>query len=151
MVIDSGQTVLALDALDETRDLRHEVIRLLAEFLEGLSRDVEVVVSTRDVAYAVVGPDRLTYCSANTLEDCLEGWKATLPHRPAGGALIRHPWDLVERNARQLALDAQECLPGRGRPDGVGLVGPASGLVVDPTARIDPMVVREGSGGKKAR
>jgi hypothetical protein len=50
--IDGGEVLLALDALDEARGMRHEVIRLLAEFLEGLSADVEVVVSTRDVAYA---------------------------------------------------------------------------------------------------
>src|SRR5262249_54528761 len=36
-----------------------------------------------EVAYAVVGPDRLTYCSANTLDDCLEAWKNSLPHRAA--------------------------------------------------------------------
>ena len=50
--IDGGEVLLALDALDEARDMRHEVIRLLSEFLEGLSEDVEMVVSTRDVAYA---------------------------------------------------------------------------------------------------
>src|SRR5262249_5769612 len=27
-----------------------------------------------EVAYAVVGPDRLTYASPNTLDDCLETW-----------------------------------------------------------------------------
>src|SRR5262249_193969 len=40
------------------------------------------------VAYAVVGPDLLTYCSGETLVDCLSCWKDALPHRPAGGTMI---------------------------------------------------------------
>lgn len=51
-VIDSGRVLLAFDALDESRDRRHEVIRLLSAFLGDVSDDAEVVVSTRDVAYA---------------------------------------------------------------------------------------------------
>jgi hypothetical protein len=58
-----------------------------------------------EAAYAVLGPDHLTSCSPNTLSDCLETWKATLPHRPAGGVLVRHLWDVVEHNAGQIALD----------------------------------------------
>jgi UDP-N-acetylglucosamine diphosphorylase/glucosamine-1-phosphate N-acetyltransferase len=100
-----------------------------------------VAMVNDEVAYAVLGPDRLTYCSPNTLEDCLESWKATLPHRPAGGALLAYPWDLVAHNARQISADATDCLPGRGRPEGVSVVGPSDRLVVDPTARLDPQVV----------
>src|SRR5262249_15761874 len=28
-----------------------------------------------EIAYAVVGPEHLTYCSATAVEDCLESWK----------------------------------------------------------------------------
>src|SRR5262249_42181747 len=38
-----------------------------------------------EMAYAVVGPDQLRYCSPSTLSDCLETWKNTLPRHPAGG------------------------------------------------------------------
>src|SRR5712692_10583018 len=44
------------------------------------------------VAYAVVGPDQLANCSASTLADCLETWKHTLPHQPAGGRLVNYLW-----------------------------------------------------------
>lgn len=50
--IDGGEVLLVLDALDEARNMRHEVIRLLSEFLDAVSADVELVVSTRDVTYA---------------------------------------------------------------------------------------------------
>ncbi len=106
-----------------------------------------VALAGDEVAYAVVGPDRLTYCSANTLEDCLETWKNTLPHCPAGGRLVGYLWDLVGHNAEQLCLDFAA---GEGRRgDGPAaapsvppaVVGPAGRLLVDPTARLDPLVV----------
>ena len=64
-----------------------------------------------EVAYAVLGPDHLADCSPNTLDDCLEKWKATLPHRPAGGTLLRYLWEVVSRflvaNALFLAAPSQ--------------------------------------------
>src|SRR5262245_47340178 len=64
-----------------------------------------VALSGDAVAYAVVGPDLLTSCQSETLDDCLRHWAETLPQRPAGGALVARPWDLVEHNAAQLCGD----------------------------------------------
>src|SRR6266576_6802245 len=50
------------------------------------------------VAYAVVGPEMLTYCSPNTIDDCIEVWKRTLPRRGAGGILFQYLWEIVDRN-----------------------------------------------------
>src|SRR5262245_20309207 len=61
------------------------------------------------VAYAVVGPELLTYCSEDTLDDCLSSWKEALPYRPAGGLMISYPWDLVENNPAQLCADFDRC------------------------------------------
>jgi UDP-N-acetylglucosamine diphosphorylase/glucosamine-1-phosphate N-acetyltransferase len=101
-----------------------------------------------EVAYAVLGPDRLTYCSANTLDDCLETWKNSLPHRPAGGRLIAYPWDLVRHNGEQIALDFASGGGGDGlRPPHPALAGPADRLLLDPTARVDPLVRLDTTGG----
>ena len=64
-----------------------------------------VAMVGEEVAYAVVGPNLLTYCSSNTLEDCLETWKNTLPHHQAGGQMINYPWDLVQCKPTRLAAD----------------------------------------------
>jgi UDP-N-acetylglucosamine diphosphorylase/glucosamine-1-phosphate N-acetyltransferase len=102
------------------------------------------------VAYAVVGPDLLTYCSQDTLDDCLSRWQDTLPHRPAGGALVSYPWDLVENNPAQLhadfALLASAAVP-EAQPEQLTVVGPRTRLLVDPTARVEPLVVIDTTGG----
>jgi UDP-N-acetylglucosamine diphosphorylase/glucosamine-1-phosphate N-acetyltransferase len=109
-----------------------------------------VALLGEEVAYAVVGSDRLTYCSPNTLEDCLETWKHTLPHVRAGGRLLTYLWELVNHNAEQLCLDFQHGLTTRpdevGTP-GLGLVGRADCLLLDPTAQLDPMVVADTTRG----
>ena len=102
------------------------------------------------VAYAVVGPELLTYCSQETLEDCLNRWKETLPQQPAGGALISYPWDLIEHNAAQLHADFERCASAAApaaQPAHIAVVGPKELLLVDPTARLDPFVVVDTSGG----
>lgn len=50
--IEAGQVQLLFDALDETGQERHELLRRLKQFVGALSADAEVVVATRDVAYA---------------------------------------------------------------------------------------------------
>jgi UDP-N-acetylglucosamine diphosphorylase/glucosamine-1-phosphate N-acetyltransferase len=102
------------------------------------------------VAYAVVGPELLTYCSPETLDDCLARWKETLPHHPAGGSVIAYPWDLVEHNAAQLGADFDACAAAarpEARPAHVHVVGPRERFLVDPTARLDPLVVVDTTGG----
>jgi hypothetical protein len=47
-----GGIALMLDALDETHARRADVVRELQDFLVGVSSDVEVLLATRDVAYA---------------------------------------------------------------------------------------------------
>jgi UDP-N-acetylglucosamine diphosphorylase/glucosamine-1-phosphate N-acetyltransferase len=100
-----------------------------------------------EVAYAVVGPDRLTYCSANTLEDCLETWKNTLPRHPAGGRLFGYLWELVHHNADQIRLDFHAAGTSPSSPHPVTrpsrhwtLVGSRKSLLLDPTAQVDPLV-----------
>jgi UDP-N-acetylglucosamine diphosphorylase/glucosamine-1-phosphate N-acetyltransferase len=93
-----------------------------------------------EVALALVPAELLDYCSPHTLDDCLETWKATLPHRLAGGQLLRHLWEIVDVNGEQIGHDF---VPSNGAAPGVmpAVVGPAERLRVDPTAQLDPLVV----------
>lgn len=102
------------------------------------------------VAYAVLPTPQLTYCSPNTIDDCLESWKQTLPQVPAGGTLIAYPWDLVEHHGdtlRQEALRHREQFGRTHRPNGLTIIGPSELLMVDPTATIEPDVVADTSRG----
>jgi UDP-N-acetylglucosamine diphosphorylase/glucosamine-1-phosphate N-acetyltransferase len=108
-----------------------------------------VALAGDEVAYAVVGADQLADCTAETLDDCLAGWKAGLPRRSAGGVLVRHLWDLVAHNPAQLDHDFRQTRPRPGArgPEGLAVVGPRDHLVVDPSARLDPLVVVDTTGG----
>jgi UDP-N-acetylglucosamine diphosphorylase/glucosamine-1-phosphate N-acetyltransferase len=101
-----------------------------------------------EVAYAVVGPDLLTYCSPNTLEDCLTTWKATLPRHDADGRLFRHLWELVAANGEQITRDWETSKPRPSLANPVFvIVGPRDQVCVDPAARIDPFVVVDTTNG----
>ena len=67
-----------------------------------------------------------------------------------GGVWGRRPWDLVARNADHLARDfAARGLAGLGDrdPAGLAIVGPADRLLFHESARIDPDVVLDTTGG----
>ena len=51
-LLESGGVALFLDSLDETRSRRGKVMRELHDFLSGISPDADVLLATRDVAYA---------------------------------------------------------------------------------------------------
>jgi UDP-N-acetylglucosamine diphosphorylase/glucosamine-1-phosphate N-acetyltransferase len=107
-----------------------------------------VALAGDEVAYAVLGPDHLADCSPNTLDDCLEKWKATLPHREAGGTLLRYLWEVVNHNGEQITRDWEQAGPTRPvlMPP-VAVVGPGDRLAIDPTAQLDPMVVADTTRG----
>lgn len=108
-----------------------------------------VGLANDEVAYAVLAPEHLADCAPNTLGDCLATWKATLPHQPAGGRLFRHLWELVAHNGEQIVRDG-EALRSQNpsaKAEGVAVVGPRERLVLDATARVDPMVVADTTRG----
>lgn len=102
-----------------------------------------------EVAYAVLEPEQLTDLSPLTLDACLEEWPRLLPTRPAGGWMAHYLWDLVQRNGDEIVLDAWLTDPERPRrgDDLPARIGPADRLLVHPTARIDPLVVADTTGG----
>lgn len=102
-----------------------------------------------EIAFAVLQPRDLEECTPHTLNECLADWKNRLPSKPVGGRMIARPWDLVEFNAEELAIDfaltSHDDLEGR--PSTLTLVGSSALLRVDPTARIDPHVVADTTNG----
>ena len=102
------------------------------------------------IAYAVLDARHLLTVSPQTLDDCLEDWSQTLPAREVGGDLVTRPWELVDLNAAQIAVDFEvDADPGAAgfHPTGFAVVGPADRLYIHPTARIDPMVVADTTSG----
>ena len=98
-----------------------------------------------EVAFAALDPRRLSAISPTTIDDCLGDWAQALPTREVGGRMIRRPWDLIELNAEQIVRDFE---PGAGHiPPGLALVGPAERLSIDPSAKVDPMVVADTTNG----
>ena len=109
-----------------------------------------LAVCDGELAFAAVGPELLAGVSPSAVDECLEDWLTALPRQKVGGAVVRRPWDLVDRNSRQIIDDflwAAEAEAAGGRPPGVALVGPADRLVVDPSARLDPMVAIDTTAG----
>jgi UDP-N-acetylglucosamine diphosphorylase/glucosamine-1-phosphate N-acetyltransferase len=101
------------------------------------------------VAYAILTPTELARLALDHVGTQLESWQAEISCVPAGGTMVEHPWDLVEHNAAQLARDFAELGLAR-QPSGaapVALVGPADRLWLDPTARVEPLVVADTTGG----
>lgn len=96
------------------------------------------------VAYAILNPELLTYCSPNTIDDCMETWRDRLPREQAGGMMVDRLWDLVEANAAMLGNDLATQAEREGRyyqPADVAIVGPSERLRVDPSATLEPHVV----------
>jgi UDP-N-acetylglucosamine diphosphorylase/glucosamine-1-phosphate N-acetyltransferase len=103
-----------------------------------------------EVAFLVLDQQRLQPVSPATLDDCLDDLVQSLPAQDAGGHVVRHPWDLLDRNPGQLALDFDAlCDPSAAgyHPTGFAVVGPADRLLVHPSAKIDPMVVADTTAG----
>ncbi len=102
-----------------------------------------------EVAYAVLDAEQSSTCSPDSIDDCLEVWKAALPCREAGGRHFRFLWEIVDHNGEQIIADYEgdgwgadsrsETLPA--------IVGPRDRLKIHPTARLDPMVVADTTQG----
>jgi UDP-N-acetylglucosamine diphosphorylase/glucosamine-1-phosphate N-acetyltransferase len=99
-------------------------------------------------AYALLEPDSLAAVSPDTIDDCVARWKASLPRREAGGVFLQNLWDVVQNNGEQIIQDWEAAGPHGLAADGLlALVGPRERLVLDPTARIDPLVVADTTAG----
>ena len=97
-----------------------------------------------EVAWAAVGETVLDFES----ELPLRRWADELRRTEADGTMIRYPWDLVDRNAGEIERDLAETAPPTGvHPAGLHIVGPPDRVYIDPSAKIDPLVVIDATPG----
>jgi UDP-N-acetylglucosamine diphosphorylase/glucosamine-1-phosphate N-acetyltransferase len=97
------------------------------------------------VAYVVLPPGALADCAPVAVADRVEECRDRLPQCEAGGRMIDYPWHLVEYNGEALEHDFEQ---RRGGGAGhVQVVGPRERLVVDPGARVDPLVAADTTRG----
>lgn len=103
-----------------------------------------------EVAFAVLTAAQLADVGAGDLPALLRRWSETLPVCAAPGKLVCFPWDLVDQNAEQIVADfdalrlAERAAPA---PAQLAVVGPAERLWVDPSARLDPLIVADTTQG----
>jgi UDP-N-acetylglucosamine diphosphorylase/glucosamine-1-phosphate N-acetyltransferase len=108
-----------------------------------------VAVLGEDVAYAVLAPEDLIDVTPHDLDECLDRWRSRLYTRTGVGRLAAHLWDLVEWNGEEIAADFAHLRRGEvtGWPSTLTLIGPSDALWVHETARVDPFVVADTTGG----
>jgi UDP-N-acetylglucosamine diphosphorylase/glucosamine-1-phosphate N-acetyltransferase len=98
-----------------------------------------------EVAFAVAGGEEAT---AENLPRRLA--ERALAGPPAGGALLAHPWDLLEHNAAALEQDLADWDAEHATapiPRGVTVQGPAERVRIDPAARVEPMTLLDVADG----
>jgi UDP-N-acetylglucosamine diphosphorylase/glucosamine-1-phosphate N-acetyltransferase len=100
------------------------------------------------IAWAFVAPEHLAGLAETGLEPLLDEWSRTLLTQPTAGTMLRHAWELVERNGDEIVADVHGAadLP-TGPVENLTIVGPANRVHVAPTARIDPFVVLDTTQG----
>lgn len=106
-----------------------------------------------EIAYVHVSPSSWVDFPFEDIQGFLDICKKRLPQQQVGGRMVRHLWELVHLNGPQLVEDARAFgLTGadssvRSRASIPHVVGPPDGLVIDPTAHIDPLVVADTTSG----
>ncbi len=105
--------------------------------------NVKVGLVGDEVAYAIVEGEKVASLSTDGFQAFLQSCRQEYPTGPAHGEMIRYPWDLVEKNSRQLVEDFNSNLnifESTEAPEGVVIIGSPSHLRIHPSARVDPML-----------
>jgi UDP-N-acetylglucosamine diphosphorylase/glucosamine-1-phosphate N-acetyltransferase len=137
----------ALKVNDESWLQTGPVVLVNARWLPGaaptLSGSPEVGLVGDQVAYVVLPASEVRDLTPHHLAWRVAEWTQQLPCREAGGRLIHYPWDLIERNGGALEQDYESWRGQRdwASTDGINLVGPRERLLVDPSARIEPLAL----------
>jgi UDP-N-acetylglucosamine diphosphorylase/glucosamine-1-phosphate N-acetyltransferase len=109
---------------------------------------------SEEIAYAAVEPGHLATLAPDNLDEHLQQWKRSLPCHQVAGRVVQYLWELVQHNGGQIVHDWQTYLltaplqlPSGQRHSQPAVVGPARQLWVDPSARLDPLIVVDTTGG----
>ena len=106
------------------------------------------------VVYLTVTPADVASIARQPFDEAIDRLARTRRMVDAAGMLFRYPWDVVEQNGRQLALDF--AARQNGKPEAsarergganVEVLGPADRVSVDPSAAIEPFVVLDARQG----
>jgi UDP-N-acetylglucosamine diphosphorylase / glucose-1-phosphate thymidylyltransferase / UDP-N-acetylgalactosamine diphosphorylase / glucosamine-1-phosphate N-acetyltransferase / galactosamine-1-phosphate N-acetyltransferase len=102
-----------------------------------------------EIAWAVVDAATFTARTPDAVEEQMETWKATLPCREAGGRLFGRLWEIVAHNGDQIIADdeAMDHKPGGAPAVLPAIIGPRKRLHIHPSARVDPFVAADLTGG----
>lgn len=95
------------------------------------------------IAYLVLRVGTTIDCTPDTVDDWVQNWKLVLPQRAADGWMIDYPWDLIRHNSEVLIRAFPECFGierRSGHLPGCAVVGPTERLLVDASARVEPLV-----------
>lgn len=97
------------------------------------------------VAYVVPPATDLPELKVENVPDWLDTFRQILPHRPAAGAMMDYPWDLVDNNPKALIQDLPWFRNQRATVPAatVSVIGPTDQLVIDAGAAIEPFVVAD--------
>jgi UDP-N-acetylglucosamine diphosphorylase/glucosamine-1-phosphate N-acetyltransferase len=116
----------------------------------AISATPSVALCDGQVAYVVLRPGTALYCAPETIDEWVCNWRSLLPSRATDGWMIDHPWDLIRYNGEVLsATFADQLTSERLSVDlpGCVVIGPRELLRIDPSARVEPLVVIDVTGG----
>lgn len=126
-------------------------------WMDLLANGPYLAICQGEVAYVVLDHPQLVAVSPGTLGDCLDDWRQVLPQRQVEGRMLHWPWELLEVNGEEINRDyewvhgtrAEEYVTDDAvyRPAGFYHIGPPDRLHIDPTARLEPLVVADTTRG----
>src|SRR6185369_760777 len=97
------------------------------------------------LVYLTLDPLEVQLLSEDNWDDALYDIARTRTRVAATGRVVSRPWDLIEQNPRQLALDFAarkfHVAVDHEPRENVAVTGPAESIFIDRAARIDPFVV----------
>lgn len=96
------------------------------------------------LVFLTLHPDEAVLLAEGGAEEVLPRLARTRRQTAATGKLLSRPWDLIDHNPRQIALDFAARGLGTGPaelPPQVAVLGPSAAVYVDPHAQIEPFVV----------
>jgi UDP-N-acetylglucosamine diphosphorylase/glucosamine-1-phosphate N-acetyltransferase len=121
-----------------------------ADFVAPEIRGSWVGLCEGQPAFAMVGPGEAVGLEPNGVGHWFEDVASRLTPHEVGGEWITRPWDIVARNAEQVARDFRaegKVGVSRRHLTTAALVGPADQMYVHETARIDPYTVFDTTNG----
>lgn len=122
---------------------------LAPDHVPGGLNAAEVGTADGEIAWVRLPPGEAYDLTPSTLAWKLGRWQEALPHRHAGGRMIQYPWDLVEHNHAALVDDERHWYTHRDVQlvDRFVVQGPAGRLLIDHTAKVEPMVFFDTTNG----